>query len=361
MRVEVGTDDASRRDEVRVAGDGASDPVDVRGFEGGDFTERMTPELAEPDLVGARLLERRRLRRSEAADARAAERPGRFGRSGRLALHRLRTGRRLAGRMAAARETGRCLIARPERVARVEPGRHRPPRSRSRRPRARTSSTRARGAGARGAGRSSGRLAGGPGTREPPSHNLLGPASELLVGRVDLGHPPCGGPGRDRIGDRQVGVVFAGQPPPGRLDRRRAGARRDTQDLAGIASWHSSSLPVPSVTTGPQPRARRATPPPLTARPRGTHGTPSRDAVALPAALALPAFLVNVRTGNTTQRSGPPGSAAKRSAASSAPPESRCCAARRHRRGLAGVRGPGPSLVRHRRPARGGQRSEAAH
>ena len=153
-------------------------------------------------------LEARRTRRPEATDPRPDERSVRVGRPARAGVADPRPDRRLAGqrmRPPPVASGGRG-VARPEDVGRVESGGHRP--GRLRRP-----------AGHPGA------PAGVPG-RAPRAGPLRG---ELLVGAVDLGHPPGRGPGRRRVAAGEVGVVLPGQPSPGGLDprwpTRRASAR----------------------------------------------------------------------------------------------------------------------------------------
>jgi hypothetical protein len=78
---------------------------------------------------------------------------------------------------------------------------------------------------------------------------------QVLVGGVDLGHPPGSASGLGRVVRGEVRVVLARQPTPGRLDLGLTGIGSDAQDGVRVARWHE-----PSVSTGgpPNPRARPA-------------------------------------------------------------------------------------------------------
>jgi hypothetical protein len=76
-RIEIGLDDARRRDQFRVAGHGAGHPVDVRRLERRDLPERMAVELAEVDDMVECAIEPGRSRPTEIPDASPLGRPGR--------------------------------------------------------------------------------------------------------------------------------------------------------------------------------------------------------------------------------------------------------------------------------------------
>ena len=103
--VKVAADHPCGCREIRVARDGASQPVDVRRLEGRDLAERVAVELPEFDRVGGRAVERGWRRPPEVADPALHRRPGRRRRSRRLAIHHERHGAAVA-RQAAPDATG---------------------------------------------------------------------------------------------------------------------------------------------------------------------------------------------------------------------------------------------------------------
>src|SRR5258706_4679243 len=129
--VEVVLHDARCRDQVRVARDRPREPVDIGGLEVGDLSEGVAVELAEHDLVGARLREAGWWWRPEVALAAAVQRPSRLRGTERLALETIAAKWWLAGGLGART---RRRVARPERGGGVDAAGHGAGRARLRRP-----------------------------------------------------------------------------------------------------------------------------------------------------------------------------------------------------------------------------------
>lgn len=242
--VEIRLDDPRRGDEIAVAIDRPSEPVDVRRLERRDLAERVASELAERELDRSRVLEGRARSRAKASEAGATQRTCRIGGPGCLGALPRRPPAGLTGERRAQPGTGRGAVARPDRLGRVEPA--------CDRPRARWG----RRAGGAGGARSlvrcpirwtAVRRSIAPGTM---TRRRLDP--QVLIGRVDLGHPPGCASSLGRVVCGQVRVVLACQPTPGRLDLGLTGIGSDAQDGVRVARWHE-----PSVSTGgpPNPRA----------------------------------------------------------------------------------------------------------
>ena len=97
--VEVRLDDAGRGKELRIAGDGPGQPVDVRRLEGRHLPERVTVELAKGELDPESVRQWRRHGPTEIADARSLEGTGRVARPRGLAVLGVETKRGLTGWM----------------------------------------------------------------------------------------------------------------------------------------------------------------------------------------------------------------------------------------------------------------------
>ena len=227
--VQIGLDDACRRDEVGIVVDRAGHPVDVRRLEGRDLAQGVVVELAERDDRGFRLLERRRRRTAEVAEAAADERAGRRRGPRRLATDGVVAKGRLAGQGRPPGTVADGLVSSSIGVARVDARRDRPSRLRGWRTTA--------AALAPGFERSTVRRLPRSGLAPPPRD-----PGQRGIGVVDLGHPSrrrarCGG-----IVAGQVGMVGPGEAAPGRLDLRRRGARSHTEHDSRISLGHVASL-----------------------------------------------------------------------------------------------------------------------
>jgi hypothetical protein len=97
--VEVRLDDAGRGDELRIAGNGPGQPVDVRRLEGRHLSERVTVELAKGELHPESVRQWRRNGPAEIADSCSLEGTGRVARPRGLAVLGVEPEWRLAGRM----------------------------------------------------------------------------------------------------------------------------------------------------------------------------------------------------------------------------------------------------------------------
>src|SRR5207302_9825314 len=144
-----------------------------------------------------------RRRRDEVALSRPSQRAGRMGGAERLAVGPVRPAWRLA---AVAMSRSRRRVPRPECGRRIDPAGHGTRWLLGRRPSP--------------PGAIAVRLTGLARTADP----------ELLVGLVDLGHPPRRVPGSLRVARREVRMMLAGEAAPGGLDRRLGSPPVDAED-----------------------------------------------------------------------------------------------------------------------------------